>query len=143
MAVDGVGGIGGSLLDVGGRGASNNSVQFQSDSLHPVPQPSPTNHQTDVGNSPAQSPSPQENLPNDSVPAGRGQDRMGIPNSNEGHFGAFRDNGLDLTSQNTFSRGNSVGNTGGSSSLASGFFGNGSATGPTSGIPYTTSLGGL
>ena len=70
MAVDGVGGIGGSLLDVGGRGASN-SVQFQSDSLHPVPQPSPTNHQTDVGNSPAQSPSPQENLPNDSVPAGR------------------------------------------------------------------------
>ena len=61
---------------------------------------------------------------------------MGIPNSNEGHFGI--DNGLDPTSQNTFSNGNSVGNNG-SSGLASGFFGHGSA----GGTPYTSSLGGL
>ena len=89
---------------------------------------------------------PRENTQNDPAFANQGQDRLGISNNNEGHSdsGMLRDNGSGsgFASQNTFSRGNSVGNTGGSSGLASGFFGNGSATGPT-GIPYTTSLGGL
>ena len=111
-------------------------VQPQTAPLPAVPQPGSVNHQTGVEHSPTQPPSPQENLPNGPVPAGQGQDRMGIPNSNEGHFGI--DNGLDPTSQNTFSNGNSVGNNG-SSGLASGFFGHGSA----GGTPYTTSLGGL
>ena len=85
---------------------------------------------------------PRENTQNDPAFANQGQDRLGIPDNNEGHSdsGMLRDNGSGsgLASQNTFSRGNSVGNNG-SSGLASGFFGHGSA----GGTPYTTSLGGL
>ena len=100
-------------------------------------------NQTGSGEVLSQPNQPQLINPDGTHPAVPEQGAGGEGNRNGDYSGISSDNAHGSASLHTFSRENSVGNTGGSSGLASGAFGHGSAAGSTGGMPYATSLSSL